>query len=459
MPSSAVLIVLISLSILSRILPSTSDRFLLKNLVSGVDYNLCVLAIFDDTVTSLAATKVLGCASFSTKDVYPACRSLQAHFLGGTLTILVGGVVVVTLLVFTVALMVRHRVCNHGDHMVCHGSNTEAGSGACCQGASTGGGDKGGTSGCYQSNGSGDMMMVVLPNGVPSKRGGEKDKDKEKEKEKEMVDSTSSVPPKLPPKPRPKPKVSIEQYLSTGGSASVVPGTGSEMALVVRQRKLEKAPPYSLNSDRTPLYYFPSPPSTLPRHSNPRSRPKVRLERELTNRASFSLAAPLRDSEMLDWGVTRGRDKWNSSQAYQSPLSPLRPACGIVGKRRHSLDMGSSVALATDAATTVAKRYGAVSYAKRLSVIWTRRSQSLHGMLVQCASTTSTTSSTTSDEAENGGGGGSFGPHCELQRGYIHAYNTTNSNSNTGKTTNVKDRGGEKGKDGKNDDELEESVV
>lgn len=441
-------------SLLFRILPSTSDHFLLKNLVSGVDYNLCVLAIFDDTVTSLAATKVLGCASFSTKDVYPACRSLQAHFLGGTLTILVGGVVVVTLLVFTVALMVRHRVCNHGNHMACHSSNTEAGGGACCQGGSTGGGDKGGSSGCYQANGSGDVMMVVLPNGVPSKRGGEKDTDKEKEKE--MVDSTSSVPPKLPPKPRPKAKVSAEQYLSAGGAASVMPGAGSEMALVVRQRKLDKAPPYSLECDRTPFYYFPSPPSTLPRHSNPRSRPKTRLERELTNRASFSLAAPLRDSEMLDWGLTRGRDKWNSSQAYQSPLSPLSPACGIVSKRRHSLDMGSSVALATDAATTVAKRYGAVSYAKRLSVIWTRRSQSLHGMLVQCASTTSTTSSTTSDEAENGGG---FGARCELQRGYIHAYNTTNSNSNTGKTPNVKDREREKGKDRKSDDDLEESVV
>ncbi|KAI4808309.1 hypothetical protein KUCAC02_000373 [Chaenocephalus aceratus] len=95
-------------TLIYRILPSTSDRFLLKNLVSGADYNLCVLAIFDDTITSLAATKVLGCATFSTKDVYPACRSLHAHFLGGTLTILVGGVVVVTLLVFTVALMVRH---------------------------------------------------------------------------------------------------------------------------------------------------------------------------------------------------------------------------------------------------------------------------------------------------------------------------------------------------------------
>uniref|UniRef100_A0A3B3S056 Leucine-rich repeat and fibronectin type-III domain-containing protein 4-like n=1 Tax=Paramormyrops kingsleyae TaxID=1676925 RepID=A0A3B3S056_9TELE len=96
-----------------RILPSTSNSFLLKNLVSGADYNLCVLAIFDDTITSLAATKVLGCAQFSTKDDYPECRSLQAHFLGGTLTLMVGGVVVVTLLVFTVTMMVRHRTGCH----------------------------------------------------------------------------------------------------------------------------------------------------------------------------------------------------------------------------------------------------------------------------------------------------------------------------------------------------------
>lgn len=419
-----------------------------------MDYNLCVLAIFDDTVTSLAATKVLGCATFSTKDVYPACRSLQAHFLGGTLTILVGGVVVVTLLVFTVALMVRHRVCNHGDHIICRNGNTEAGGGACCLSSGIGNGDKGGNGGgCYQSNGSGDMMMVVLPNGLPSKRGGGGDKEKDKEKEKEVGDSASSLPPKLPPKPRPKPKVNLEQFLSAGGVVSTTMGAGSEMALVVRQRKLDKVPAYGLDSDRTPLYYSPSPPSTLPRQSHSRERPRPRLERELTNRASFSLAAPLRDSDLLDWRITTraGRDKWNSSQAYQSPVSPLSPAAGTVSKRRHSLDMGSSVALATDAAATVAKRYGAVNYAKRLSVIWTRRSQSLHGMLVQCASTTSTTSSNTSEEADAAGAGG-FG----FQRGYIHAYNTTNSNSNTGK---VRDRGKEKGKDGKSTEELEESVV
>lgn len=435
---------------LHRILPSTSDRFLLKNLVSGVDYNLCVLAIFDDTITSLAATKVLGCTSFSTKDVYPACRSLQAHFLGGTLTILVGGVVVVTLLVFTVALMVRHRVCNHGDHMFCQNGNTEAGGGACCQGGVGGCGDKGGNGGgCYQSNGSGDVMMVVLPNGLPSKRGGEAAKDKDKEKD--GADSASPLPPKLPPKPRPKPRVNLEQFLSAGGVVSTTTGAGSEMALVVRQRK---ALLHNLESERTPLYYSPSPSSTLPRQSRSRDRPNPRLERELTNRASFSLAAPLRDSELLDWRITpRGRDKWNSSQAYQSPVSPLSPAGGTVGKRRHSLDMGSSVALATDAAATVARRYGAVSCAKRLSVIWTRRSQSLHGMLVQCASTTSAASSMTSDEGESVGGLG--GP--DFKHGYIHAYNTTNSNSNTGTSGGkAKERSKEKEKGG---EDLEESVV
>ncbi|CAG5929322.1 unnamed protein product [Menidia menidia] len=439
-------------TLIYRILPSTSDRFLLKNLVSGVDYNLCVLAIFDDTITSLAATKVLGCTSFSTKDVYPACRSLQAHFLGGTLTILVGGVVVVTLLVFTVALMVRHRVCNHGDHIICHSSNTEVGGGACCQGG-VGGVDKGAnSSGCYQSNGSGDMMMVVLPNGLPSK-GGERGNEKNKDKEKDTANSASALPPKLPPKPRAKPKVNLEQFLSAGGVVSTTTGAESEMALVIRQRKLEKALPQNLECDRTPLYYSPTPPSTLPRQSRSRDRPNPRLERELTNRASFSLAAPLRDSELLDWRITsRGRDKWNSSQAYQSPITPLSPASGPVGKRRHSLDMGSSVALASDAAASVARHYGAVSYAKRLSVIWTRRSQSLHGMLVQCASTTSTTSSTTSEDGETGG---ILGTHDYQQR-YIHAYNTTNPNTKitTGKT---KDKSREKG--GRGAEDLEESVV
>ncbi|MEE6521346.1 hypothetical protein FKM82_019492 [Ascaphus truei] len=95
-----------------RILPSTTKHFALKNLVPGVDYDLCILAIFDDVATSLAATKSVGCVQFSTSEAYPDCHSLHAHFLGGTLTIIVGGIIVVTLLVFTVVMMVKYKVCN-----------------------------------------------------------------------------------------------------------------------------------------------------------------------------------------------------------------------------------------------------------------------------------------------------------------------------------------------------------
>ncbi|XP_059810903.1 leucine-rich repeat and fibronectin type-III domain-containing protein 4 [Hypanus sabinus] len=94
-----------------RIIPSTSKAFVLKNLISGADYDLCVLAIYGDPVTQLAATRVVGCAQFGTKEEYPHCHLLHAHFLGGTLTVIVGGIIVVTLLVFTVVMMVKYKVC------------------------------------------------------------------------------------------------------------------------------------------------------------------------------------------------------------------------------------------------------------------------------------------------------------------------------------------------------------
>ncbi|XP_061462793.1 leucine-rich repeat and fibronectin type-III domain-containing protein 4 isoform X2 [Rhineura floridana] len=99
-----------------QIIPTTSRHFLLKHLVPSVDYDLCVLAIFDDVATSLAATHLLGCAQFATLEAYPDCHSLHAHFLGGTLTVIVGGLIVVTLLVFTVVMMVKYKVCGsiHG---------------------------------------------------------------------------------------------------------------------------------------------------------------------------------------------------------------------------------------------------------------------------------------------------------------------------------------------------------
>ncbi|XP_036404707.1 leucine-rich repeat and fibronectin type-III domain-containing protein 4-like [Megalops cyprinoides] len=357
-----------------RILPSTSDSFLLKNLVSGADYNLCVLAIFDDTVTSLAATKLLGCAQFSTKDDYPECRSLQAHFLGGTLTVMVGGVVVVTLLVFTVTMMVRHRVCSStGDDL-----NDSDEEGLPCSSSLPL--PAKGTNVYSQTNGSGGMMMVVLPNGIlPQQRGGGG-----------AGRGGGGTGGQLQPKPKtlPKPKVNLELYRSMGGT-----GTG----LVVSEKQL---PPFTPQTERVALYYPPAAtPSTMPRPARIIGQVKLRplRDRDADPRAGSSLA-PSRgyEEEVTEWrssvgeGVVvkrAGLDRWNSSHAYQSPPphchahspAPLRT------KRSSSFDMG-------EIATTTC-----YSYAKRLSVIWTRRSQSLHGMLVHCASATSASTASSED--------------------------------------------------------------
>uniref|UniRef100_A0A673ARZ4 Uncharacterized protein n=1 Tax=Sphaeramia orbicularis TaxID=375764 RepID=A0A673ARZ4_9TELE len=48
-------------------------------------YDLCVLAAWDDTATTLTATNVVGCAGFFTQDHYPQCRSLPGQLLGGTM--------------------------------------------------------------------------------------------------------------------------------------------------------------------------------------------------------------------------------------------------------------------------------------------------------------------------------------------------------------------------------------
>ncbi|XP_017520309.3 leucine-rich repeat and fibronectin type-III domain-containing protein 4 [Manis javanica] len=100
-------------TLIYRIVPASSHHFLLKHLVPGADYDLCLLALSPTAGPSdLTATRLLGCAHFSTLPATPLCHALQAHVLGGTLTVAVGGVLVAALLVFTVALLVRGRAGN-----------------------------------------------------------------------------------------------------------------------------------------------------------------------------------------------------------------------------------------------------------------------------------------------------------------------------------------------------------
>ncbi|XP_056301239.1 leucine-rich repeat and fibronectin type-III domain-containing protein 2 [Danio aesculapii] len=97
-----------------RMIPSSSKAFHITNLVSGTRYDLCVLAAWEDSATTLTATNVVGCVEFYTRDDYTQCQSLQGQLLGGTMILVVGGVIVATLLVFIVILMVRYKAGDGG---------------------------------------------------------------------------------------------------------------------------------------------------------------------------------------------------------------------------------------------------------------------------------------------------------------------------------------------------------
>uniref|UniRef100_H3CNF4 Leucine rich repeat and fibronectin type III domain containing 5 n=1 Tax=Tetraodon nigroviridis TaxID=99883 RepID=H3CNF4_TETNG len=98
-----------------RMIPPSSKNFLVNNLAAGTQYDLCVLAIYDDVITSLTATRVVGCVQFSTESEYMRCHFMQSQVLGGTMIIIIGGIIVASVLVFIIILMIRYKVCNPGD--------------------------------------------------------------------------------------------------------------------------------------------------------------------------------------------------------------------------------------------------------------------------------------------------------------------------------------------------------
>ncbi|XP_015456670.2 leucine-rich repeat and fibronectin type-III domain-containing protein 5 [Astyanax mexicanus] len=99
-------------SLVYRMIPPTSKTILVNNLAAGTLYDLCVLAIYDDVITTLTATRVVGCLHFSTEPQYLRCHFMQSQFLGGTIVVIIGGVIVASVLSFIIFLIVRYRVCN-----------------------------------------------------------------------------------------------------------------------------------------------------------------------------------------------------------------------------------------------------------------------------------------------------------------------------------------------------------
>ncbi|XP_061915923.1 leucine-rich repeat and fibronectin type III domain-containing protein 1 [Entelurus aequoreus] len=92
-----------------RMIPSTSKNFVINDLAAGREYDLCVLAVYDDGITSLTATRVVGCIQFHTASEVSQCRFMHSQFLGGTMIIIIGGIIVASVLVFIVILMIRYK--------------------------------------------------------------------------------------------------------------------------------------------------------------------------------------------------------------------------------------------------------------------------------------------------------------------------------------------------------------
>lgn len=94
-------------------IPAASKSFFLTDLVAGRQYDLCVVAVYDDGPTALTATSVIGCVGFTTQEEYKQCRSLHAQFLGGTMIIIIGGIIVASVLVFIFILLMKYKVYNN----------------------------------------------------------------------------------------------------------------------------------------------------------------------------------------------------------------------------------------------------------------------------------------------------------------------------------------------------------
>lgn len=90
-------------------IPWTNKNFLINDLASGREYDLCVLAVYDDGITSLTATRVVGCVQFHTASEVSQCRFMHSQFLGGTMIIIIGGIIVASVLVFIIILMIRYK--------------------------------------------------------------------------------------------------------------------------------------------------------------------------------------------------------------------------------------------------------------------------------------------------------------------------------------------------------------
>lgn len=133
-----------------RMIPANHKHFLLSDLAAARDYELCVLAVYDDGVTTLTGTRLVGCVTFSTETEYGRCHSIRDQFLGGTMIIIIGGIIVASVLVFIFILLMKYKL--HSNHYKAKAASRQANV-------------------CSQTNGGGGAGVLALP--PPSSSGGQ----------------------------------------------------------------------------------------------------------------------------------------------------------------------------------------------------------------------------------------------------------------------------------------------
>ncbi|XP_066532745.1 leucine-rich repeat and fibronectin type-III domain-containing protein 2 [Hoplias malabaricus] len=316
-----------------RMIPASSKAFLVNNLVSGTRYDLCVLAAWDDSATTLTATSVVGCVQFFTRDDYPQCQSMHGQLLGGTMILVVGGVIVATLLVFIVILMVRYK----------------AGEGGAGEGAELPVSKLSDVSETYSQTNGGRLG----PNGV------------------------------LLPPLKPKPKVTMRDEVvefKCGSLQSSISSASSASSSSSSSDSLDAGGSYSPNSALASIW----------RSANP--KPRGNLDQLLGAINSLELRGQTRETPPPAASAVSGVPAASTAPGAPPALPPTdkEPLLGRMldsrlsklllpvdckPKRSHSFDMGE-IAASTGAQLS--------NYQRRLSNIWTKRSLSINGMLLKC---------------------------------------------------------------------------
>ncbi|XP_032876457.1 leucine-rich repeat and fibronectin type-III domain-containing protein 2 [Amblyraja radiata] len=295
-----------------RMIPASSKGFVVKDLVSGAGYDLCVLAIWDDTAATLTATNVVGCVRFATAVDYGRCASFHGQFLGGTMILVVGGIIVASLIVFIAVLMLRYKFCQGRHKMAAPAADVYSQTTAAAAAAAA-------------------AAAVPAHNGVlPQLR-------------------------HPPATARPGPA----QFDCSSLRSSLSSSTGSSQDC------------YSLHSDS----------STLSKKWRPTSRSRHNIDRLMGAFASLDLRCQRREDSYESGASTLARysDKEPLLGRSESRLNKLL-ALPMEGKTRRSqsFDMGDFSAAAAAAAAQ-----GCSGYTQRVTNIWTKRSLSVNGVLLQ----------------------------------------------------------------------------